>query len=39
MAKRKFVFAQFEEEAAKATPELFVEYTRADEEGQAELLV
>jgi kinetochore protein Spc7/SPC105 len=39
MAKRKIVFAQVEEEAAKATPELFVEYVRADEEGQAELLV
>lgn len=39
MAKRKIVFAQVEEEAAKATPELFVEYARADEDGQAELLV
>lgn len=39
MAKRKSVFAQVEEEAAKVTPELFVEYARADEEGQAELLV
>ncbi|KAF8168234.1 Spc7 kinetochore protein-domain-containing protein [Crassisporium funariophilum] len=38
MAKSKAVFAQAEEEAAKVTPELFVEYTRADEEGQAELL-
>jgi len=39
MAKHEAVFAQVEEEAAKATPELFVEYVRADEEGQAELLV
>jgi kinetochore protein Spc7/SPC105 len=39
IAKRKIVFAQVEEEAAKVTPELFVEYARADEEGQAELLV
>jgi kinetochore protein Spc7/SPC105 len=39
MAKRKIVFAEVEEEAAKSTPELFVEYARADEEGQAELLV
>ncbi|KAJ6519385.1 Spc7 kinetochore protein-domain-containing protein [Mycena sanguinolenta] len=34
----KAVFAQAEDEAAKMTPELFTEYTRADEEGQAELL-
>lgn len=39
MAKSKVVFAQAEEEAAKVTPELFVEYAKADEEGQAELLV
>ena len=39
MTKSKVVFAQAEEEAAKVTPELFVEYARADEEGQAELLV
>lgn len=39
MAKSKIVFAQIEEEAAKVTPELFVEYARADEDGQAELLV
>lgn len=39
MAKSKVVLAQAEEEAAKVTPELFVEYARADEEGQAELLV
>lgn len=39
MAKSKFVFAQAEEEAAKVTPELFVEYVRADEEGQSELMV
>ena len=39
IAKRKIVFAQVEGEAAKVTPELFVEYARADEEGQAELLV
>lgn len=39
MAKSKIVFAQVEEEAAKVTPELFVEYARADEDGQAELLV
>ncbi|KAF8213559.1 Spc7 kinetochore protein-domain-containing protein [Mycena galopus ATCC 62051] len=34
----KAVFAQAEEEAAEMTPELFTEYIRADEEGQAELL-
>lgn len=39
MEKSKSVFADAEEEAAKVTPELFVEYARADEEGQAELLV
>ena len=37
--KSRVVFAQAEEEAAKITPELFTEYSRADEEGQAELLV
>ena len=39
MAKSKIVFDEAEEEAAKLTPELFVEYARAEEEGQAELLV
>ncbi|KAF8905455.1 Spc7 kinetochore protein-domain-containing protein [Gymnopilus junonius] len=38
MAKSKMVFSQAEEEAAKVTPELFVEYVRADEEGRNELL-
>ncbi|KAF6766101.1 Spc7 kinetochore protein-domain-containing protein [Ephemerocybe angulata] len=38
MEKSKSVFAEAEEEAEKVTPELFVEYARADEEGQAELL-
>ncbi|CAA7258736.1 unnamed protein product [Cyclocybe aegerita] len=38
MCKSRLVFAQAEEEAAKVTPELFVEYARADEEGQAELM-
>jgi kinetochore protein Spc7/SPC105 len=37
--KSKVVYTQAEEEAAKITPELFIEYSRADEEGQAELLV
>ncbi|KAK7064607.1 Spc7 domain-containing protein, partial [Favolaschia claudopus] len=36
--KSKAVYAQEEEEAAKMTPELFTEFIRADEEGQAELL-
>jgi kinetochore protein Spc7/SPC105 len=39
MARSKADFSQAEEEAAKVTPELFIEYMRADEEGQAELLV
>lgn len=39
MEQSKAVFAQAEDEAAKITPELFIEYSRADEEGQAELLV
>lgn len=39
MSKSKSVLAQAEDEAAKITPELFAEYARADEEGQAELLV
>jgi kinetochore protein Spc7/SPC105 len=39
MEKSKSVFADAEEEAAKVTPELFVEYSRADEEGQADFLV
>jgi kinetochore protein Spc7/SPC105 len=39
MDQSKAVFAQTEEEAVKVTPELFSEYIRADEEGQAELLV
>ncbi|KAF5377618.1 hypothetical protein D9615_005105 [Tricholomella constricta] len=36
--KSKADFEQAEDEAAKITPELFTEYSRADEEGQAELL-
>ncbi|KAG6866877.1 hypothetical protein C0991_008814 [Blastosporella zonata] len=36
--KSKADFIQAEDEAAKITPELFTEYSRADEEGQAELL-
>ncbi|KAG6919603.1 hypothetical protein DXG01_004267 [Tephrocybe rancida] len=36
--KSKADFSQAEDEAAKITPELFTEYSRADEEGQAELL-
>jgi kinetochore protein Spc7/SPC105 len=39
MDQSKAVFAQEEEEATKMTPELFTEYIRADEEGQAELRV
>lgn len=39
MIRSKADFAQAEEEAAKITPELFAEFMRADEEGQAELLV
>lgn len=39
MQQSRVVFAEAEDEAAKMTPELFVEYSRADEEGQAELLV
>ena len=39
MAKCKIVFAEVEEEAIESTPELFIEYARADKEGQAELLV
>jgi len=39
MEKSKSVFGEAEEEAEKVTPELFVEYVRADEEGQMELLV
>ncbi|KAJ7124771.1 Spc7 kinetochore protein-domain-containing protein [Mycena crocata] len=38
MDQSKAVFTQMEEEATKMTPELFMEYIRADEEGQAELL-
>lgn len=38
MEKSKIVFAQAEDEASKVTPELFVEFSRADEDGQAELL-
>ncbi|PFH50764.1 hypothetical protein AMATHDRAFT_3619 [Amanita thiersii Skay4041] len=38
MEQSRLVFSQAEEEAAKMTPELFAEYTRADEEGKAELL-
>lgn len=37
--RSKASFNEAEEEAAKVTPELFVEYARADEDGQAELLV
>ncbi|GLB36475.1 putative spc7 kinetochore protein [Lyophyllum shimeji] len=36
--KSKADFELAEDEAAKITPELFTEYSRADEEGQAELL-
>ncbi|KAG6891055.1 hypothetical protein C0995_014144 [Termitomyces sp. Mi166 len=36
--KSKADFLQAEDEAAKITPELFTEYSKADEEGQAELL-
>ncbi|EEB89645.1 hypothetical protein MPER_12236 [Moniliophthora perniciosa FA553] len=39
MEQSKVIFEQAEEEAAKMTPELFVEYSRVDEEGQQELLV
>jgi len=39
ITRSKAEFVQAEEEAAKITPELFIEFTRADEEGQAELLV
>jgi len=39
ITRSKVEFVQAEEEAAKITPELFIEFTRADEEGQAELLV
>ncbi|KAK0208620.1 Spc7 kinetochore protein-domain-containing protein [Desarmillaria ectypa] len=38
MQQSKNVFVEAEEEAAKMTPELFIEFSRADEEGQAELL-
>ncbi|KAF9452580.1 hypothetical protein P691DRAFT_772204 [Macrolepiota fuliginosa MF-IS2] len=38
MTRSKADFAQAEEEAAKITPELFAEFMRADEEGQAELM-
>lgn len=38
MQQSKGVFAEAEEEAAKMTPELFIEFSRADEEGKAELL-
>ncbi|KAK7029013.1 hypothetical protein VNI00_014723 [Paramarasmius palmivorus] len=38
MQQSKVIFEQAEEEAAKMTPELFVEYSRVDEEGQQELL-
>lgn len=37
--KSKADFSQAEDEAAKITPELFTEYSKADEDGQAELLV
>lgn len=39
MGQSRNVYAQAEIEAAKMTPELFMEYCRADEEGQTELLV
>jgi len=39
MKQSKVVFEQAEEEATKMTPELFVEYSRADEGGQQELKV
>jgi kinetochore protein Spc7/SPC105 len=38
MEKRKTAYIQAEE-AAAVTPELFVEYSQADEEGQADMLV
>ncbi|TFK30384.1 hypothetical protein FA15DRAFT_751438 [Coprinopsis marcescibilis] len=38
MEKSKVSFQETEEEAAKVTPELFVEYSRADEEDQASLM-
>ncbi|KAF8898451.1 Spc7 kinetochore protein-domain-containing protein [Infundibulicybe gibba] len=38
MHESKKDFAQAEDEATKMTPELFTEYSRADEDGQAELL-
>jgi len=39
MEKSLHVFKQAEEEAEKVTPELFVEYVRADEQGQKDLMV
>lgn len=39
MVKSKAEFVIAEEEAAKMTPELFTEFSRADEESQGELLV
>ena len=39
IAQSKVVYDQAEEEAAKLTPELFTEYSQADEEGQEQLLV
>lgn len=39
MEQSRNVYAQAEIEAAKMTPELFVEYCLAEEEGQTELLV
>ncbi|KAF8632568.1 hypothetical protein AX15_001778 [Amanita polypyramis BW_CC] len=38
MEQSRTVYEQAEEEAAKITPELFIEYARADEESQVELL-
>lgn len=38
MEKSRDDFIQAEEEAAKVTPELFIEYAQADEESQVELL-
>ena len=37
--KSRADFVQAEDEAAKITPELFTEYSKADEEGREELLV
>jgi kinetochore protein Spc7/SPC105 len=39
IAQSKVVYVQAEEEAAKLTPQLFTEYSQANEEGQEQLLV